>query len=361
MNSWMTTLIAAAWICLIPWRVLAQDTVQIKPFVRLAGDRVTLADVAELQGPLAQSLGQLVLLDNLPAALARDAHGVRVELSQVRDAIERQQHVNGGRLTISGSACMIRPALASPAMVDAPASRPEQVTSVSQAEPRGTLREAIARRLAAGLNAAETDLRLSFDPRQEELLATPVLGRTVAAHQTGGGEQITFGVRVIEGEKIVAHGNIRVGVLIRRLVVVPNAGVSRGEVLGAGSLAVQERWVPATVRPVSIEDLIGCTARVRLAAGEVIETRHVEASVAVRKGDLVSVDCVSGSVVIRTTARALQDGQEGQVVPMETLAWRKPISVRVGAGGRGVAVAAMSDEPKAAGTRGARGVQAGRN
>lgn len=80
MNSWMTTLIAAAWICLIPWRVLAQDTVQIKPFVRLAGDRVTLADVAELQGPLALSLGQLVLLDNLSAALARDAHGVRVEL-----------------------------------------------------------------------------------------------------------------------------------------------------------------------------------------------------------------------------------------------------------------------------------------
>jgi flagella basal body P-ring formation protein FlgA len=360
MNTWITTLIAVAWICLIPWRVLAQDTIQLRPFVRLAGERVTLADVAVLQGPVATSLGGIVLIEDLTGTLARRADGARIELAMVREIVERETSINKGRLTISGVSCIVRPAFSAPAMVDSPAARQTPATPAVHGQ-SGTLRDAIARRIAAELNVQTEDLRLAFDQRQDDMLSTPVFGRAVAVHQTGSGEQQTFGVRVYEGDRLVVNGNVRVGVLVKRRAVIAKGGIAKGEVFSVASLGEEDRWLPTTVRPLAMEEIAGGTARVRLSTGDAIEARHVETSLAVRKGDLVSVDCVSGTVVIRTTARALQNGREGDVVPMVTLAWHKPISVRVGAGGRGVAVAAMPEVERGAGARGAGAAQARRN
>lgn len=311
----------------------AQDRVVMRPLVVLEGWRaITLGDVADVTGAAGSgTLAALVLIDRPEP----DASGVvRVTPGMVREALEHAPGVNLGRLTLSGGVTVLR------ARPSATVGNGPSVEAIHRVQPpSGRVREAIIERLAQSLGLTASDVRISFDDAAAALLDTPVAGRTVALHPSGAGERVSVSVRVFEGERIVASGSVRTQISVRRRVAVTTGAAERGTRLTPSMVRVEERWMAPDVRPARVEDVLASQLRSGVEGESVVLARHIEAPVVIRRGEMVSVDCLSGGVVLRATARALSAGVEGQVIEFKVPGADRTFTARVAGPGRAVAVA----------------------
>ncbi len=325
----MRHLLVIAIVGLLGARALGEGTVALRSASTVpAGSRVTLADVAVLEGNAA-AYGGVVVAD------APSGNGaVRVTIDDVKRRLRETPGTNMGRLLLCGGECQVRGATS-------PASTPE-VTPVKASRPSPgvrTVRTLVQARLAEMLGVARDDLRLSWDEAQADLLDTPVDGRTVNIQPTGAGDRVPVAVRVYQGDTILASGSTRVGVEVRRTVMVARRTLQRADTISDEGISIETRWVPASMVPASPEGGVGSVARARVEVGAIIEQRQVEAPVVVRRGDLVSVDCVCGTVVVRTNARALENGRDGEVVTLQSLTSKKTYQARMNGAGKAVLVA----------------------
>lgn len=323
-------------ICGLVSATLADSEVSLRPFARVEpGRAVTLADVAELTGPDALSLRDTVIVT---AASLADAPDTSITLESVREALRSLPGVNAGKLLFSGSSCSVR---ASAPRVARPESVPKVTSSSRRPVPAAdgdSVRRSVTQRIAESLGVQDGDLRLTFEERQADLLNTATAGKTVAIQCTGSGERMTYGVRIYEQDRLVQQSSLRIGVLVRRSVAVARNTINRGDVIAQDDFTLDEQWLAPCVVPAEASGIPGRVAKATINPGELISEREVEANLAVRKGDLVSVDCLSGSVVVRTTAKALADGKVGEIIGLETLQWKKQISGRVSSTGHAVCV-----------------------
>jgi flagella basal body P-ring formation protein FlgA len=117
-------------------------------------------------------------------------------------------------------------------------------------------------------------------------------------------------------------------------VVVAVQPIARGEVITAADIELHtlESVPAATSRraPVdSIEELIGMEARQAIQAGDTIFTDQVQAPVIVKRGEVIAVRSQGGGIRVRTSARALKDAANGELVQVESLETREKYDVRV--------------------------------
>lgn len=342
MTQYIGTIIALAYLCLIPCRVFAQDAVQLRQSVRLAsGEAVRVGDVATLTGPEAQKLQDVVITGVDPV---RAGESTSVSMDALRSAIDLAASkgvVNAGRLSISGSQCRVT------TMGVVEAIPAEQATTVkplpataaeAAAQSADTIRTMIIAKAveAAGLPAA--DVRVLFETRDASLLDKSVSGRVATITSSGSGEKLVYSVRLYEHEALVSQGEVRVGVTVRREVAVVTSTLDRGSSLAASDFTVQEQWLPLTRKPAPIAEIEGTVLKGRLNAGDVIESRQIEDPLSVKKGDQIVVDCINGGIVLRTIAIATASGRQGEIIAAETVEWHSGILVRLGKSGHGVAV-----------------------
>lgn len=301
------------------------DTLTLRSFVRVApGAALTLGDVAELSGPDAQSLASIVVV-------AAGEMDTSLDMSRIREVLKAQPGLNMGRLELSGSVCRIRQASAAAPVATAP-------PSAHAPEPAGeTVKDRVAERIAATLNADAADLKLEFED-QADLLRMSVAGRTVAIQPTGQSDKMSLSIRVYQGDAIVAQGVARVGVQVRRDVMIARTNLARGMQTRAEMLEADSQWLAPSAQPATEAQAVGALVKGRVDAGKVVMARDVEPPVVVHKGDLVSVDCVAGSVVVGTTARAKENGVDGQVIELQSLSSKKTYMARINGAGRAVLV-----------------------
>jgi flagella basal body P-ring formation protein FlgA len=295
-----------------------------------AGAPVRVADVAEIQGGDVDGLGDVVVM--AAAEVAKAAGPARVDLAMVRAAVEKNGKISLGRLTFSGSACVVRVMQEQTPAPVAKVAAP--VKAVAKVE---TVRERVAARIAQTLGVAEGDLKLNFED-STELLAMPTAGRTVAVQPAAMGDRMPINIKVYKGDALLAQGVARVGVLVRRDVVVAREELSRGDTPSAEQLDEQEQWISPSVVPAKMAEVVGAVVKGRIEGGKVVQSRDVSAPVVVAKGDLVSIDCISGTVVVGTTARAREAGRSGDVITFQSLTSKKTMTARVSGPGKAVLV-----------------------
>jgi flagella basal body P-ring formation protein FlgA len=306
------------------------DTIKLRSFTKAApGAALTLGNVAELSGPVAEGLADVVVL---PEAQASGT--ASVDLAMVREVLKAQPRLNMGRLDISGSTCLVRFATpqASPARTAGAGGAAKASAPVGE-----TVKDRIAARIAVVLGADPSDLMLTFDD-QADLLATSVNGRTVAVQQTGLSDRMSMAVRVYEGDVIFTQGVVRVGVQVRRDVVIARVALARGAQTKADMFEADRQWLAPSVQPATAAQAVGSVIKGRVEAGKVVMAKDVEPPIIVKKGDLVSVDCVAGSVVVGATARAKENGTDGQIIEFQSLQSKKTFQARINGNGRAVMV-----------------------
>lgn len=335
MTQHLATIIALLSLCMIPVRIYAQDSLQLRPVVRLkAGQPVLLGDLATVGGPRADQL-RAIAVEGVPLPAAGRPEVVSV--ATLRPAIEAAMHKRGidaGGLTLGGAACRLT--LADDRPVSVGQASPAATATPS---PTGsTVRSMILAKVAEIAGVEPADVRVSFDQRDQALLEKSTNGRTVAVHSTGTGERMGFSVRVYEQNALAAQGDVRVGALVRRLCAVASTNIDRNAALNAADYTIEEQWLPLTRTPAAIEEIDGCVAKGRLATGDVIEARHLQDPMVAKAGDQIMVDCISGGILLRTPAIATAAGRQGDIIVAESVEWRRGILVKLGKPGQGVAV-----------------------
>jgi flagella basal body P-ring formation protein FlgA len=109
--------------------------------------------------------------------------------------------------------------------------------------------------------------------------------------------------------------------------------IARGDVIKAAD--VELRTVDANTQggqrvPVAaVEKLIGMEARQAIQDGDVVFMDQVRAPILVKRGDVIAVSSQGGGIRVRTSARALQDGANGDLVQVESLGSREKYDVRI--------------------------------
>jgi flagella basal body P-ring formation protein FlgA len=324
--------------------VAAQTTIELRSSaVVRPGEPITLADVADIAGDDAERLGETVIM------AAPSAAYVEVGLEAVRAALS-EADVRWGRTTLRGLTCTAIVAgideKAAPKKVERKAAAAPAPVKLTGPE---TVRFHVVRALAHLYSVETTDLRMLFEDRDDDLLNTPTNGRRVDVQPTNSAATSRVGLRVyvFAADRLVAQRTISVEVLVRRTVVTAVAPIQRRQEIGAEDVAVSEQWhAPSAAPPCAPEQAIGSVARGRINAGQIITRAAVEAPVVVKKGDIVEVHCLSGSVHLKATrARALSAGRDGELVEFQLDGSKSTFWARMS--GRGSAVLVL-DPPSVA-------------
>jgi flagella basal body P-ring formation protein FlgA len=284
-----------------------QDSIVLRQAAKVDAVRaITLADVADLSGPEASRHAGAVVAD-AGKAKALESGVVRLDISTLR-AVLSKADIKWGKVSLSGGTCDIT--LGAPAQLPA-LQAPKPTPGVS-------VKDHVTARLAQHFLVSEGDLKLAFDADRTGLLDLPTAGRTVVATPMGMSDRMPVSIRVYDKGQLISEGAIRVGVQIRRAVVVSRCTITKGMRITDASVMEEDRWLPPSAVPAGVSAVVGAAAKARLEFGAVVLARDVETPAVVRKGDLIAVDSVVGGVVIRlNNARALADGREGEEILVE--------------------------------------------
>ena len=322
---------------LIAAAVRAQGTVTLRPVARLTiGSPVTLADVATLTGT-AQKLGDIVLLAD-PMPIAGADRRLEIKMEDLHHALADERRAATSRLRFSGSSCtiMLRPISASPA--------PTPTQDLPHAEPASaglTLRDHIEARLVETLGVPRDRLELTYNDRDTALLSMPTVGWTVDVQPTGSSAKLPLRITMYDRTGGIRDESLRVGVRILRDVVRTTRALRRGATITSDDLTQDTAWLAPDISYVEPQLAVGLLIKRSVGAGELLTSGQVELAEVVKKGDIVAVHVISGSIVIRTPARALHAGRVGDQVEFESLTGHGHFMAEVKAPGRAVSIAGM--------------------
>lgn len=115
------------------------------------------------------------------------------------------------------------------------------------------------------------------------------------------------------------------------VVVVAVRPLARGALIQAEDVELQPLGslrIPDSA-PSRIEDVVGREASQNLAAGQVLSNKTFRTQRLVQKGNPVTVTARSSGLRVRTTARALEDGAQGEVITVESILNRQSFFARV--------------------------------
>ena len=111
-------------------------------------------------------------------------------------------------------------------------------------------------------------------------------------------------------------------------VVVEN--VRRGQSFGPADVQVQEVLIDSERTPVrKLRDVVGHVAARNVRKNQVLFDDDVQLPVMVNRGEQITVRCLVGSMVIRTTARAMSDAALGELVELQNQRSREAFMARV--------------------------------
>ncbi len=305
-------------------------TITLRPSATIdAAREVTLGDIADLEGDDAKALGAV------PVGFVDSSRDIAI--AQIRALLEAR-NVNWGRVALRGSSCAVR--IVAPQRVEAVAAGE---ASVERSSPGvETVRDRIVATLRELFGAEPDQIRVAIDETGgagKDVLSRPVNGRRVDVEASSAtSSRLAIRVWMYEGDRLVVEGSVRADVSLLVDCLTLSRPVGKGDRLDASMFSRTTLWMaPSGAPPIREEaQAIGAVARTRLDAGTVLRTDHVEAPIVIKRGDLVAVHALAGSMVLKTQARALADAREGEMVELSRGRDRKAFLAR--AAGPGLAV-----------------------
>lgn len=282
---------------------------------------VTLADVAELEGEYAESLGDLIV-----GQLDPRSTGLSVQLATVRRVLT-EARVNWADLSLRGrSMCVVSP-LGGEAQ-DVEVDNDRAVTTleklaIDQANAGLTVGDLIIEELVRFNQADRESLEIKFRGGEASDVAWLNRSAAVGRYEVDVLSRSGLGVVPLKVWRYDPAGTIETVALsaeVSRRVeaVVVLRQMRRGEAFTPENVGVRSVLLTAdhgqTLDRVDL--ILGQSTVGALREGAVVRVGDVAPDVLVRRGQLVTVSCVSGSLVVRTVATATKDGVRGDMIAL---------------------------------------------
>lgn len=151
------------------------------------------------------------------------------------------------------------------------------------------------------------------DPRLQMPTCASALETSVGRHNGQGGR---LNVRIDCRDAAPWARNMAVNVKVYREVMVASRNLSRGALLSAADISMQEVDV-SQVRGQLIEDpqiAIGMEVRRNINTGTTLSSDMLNAPLMVRRGDTVMLTAERAGITIRQQGTAMQDGESGRQI-----------------------------------------------
>ena len=279
------------------------------------GPQVLLADVAELSGAQAEALGKVVV-----ARFDARADYVNVTMDSLRRLLS-QRDLNPATMSLCGYArCRVvrlRP-LSAPA--ESEHGAPLVANSIDEIDLKSpvTLRDLFVQWFTGYASIPRDELQFRFTPGDVKVLRISAERQrfefTASSSSLLGKVTITIGH--YRDDRLVDTYHIRPFVTRRLPAVVVTQKVKRGQTFTSSNMRFKEITLDRNAGiPVRVlDDAVGMVARSALSPDTVLLEHHMRRPYLVRQGELVTVRCISGGLVIRTVMRATADGSLGDVI-----------------------------------------------
>lgn len=319
------------------------DTVTLRHAASLPmGHEITLSDIADLSGPEAISLGKVVIIAD-PTSRVTGRDRLLISIDAVHAALD-EHRVNWGRLSMRGTTCSVR-LTGKRAEPDAPVvvrqikPSPRTAVMVDLTGP-STVRIRVATLLARLYNVDSDALRVLFQKSDEAFLNTLQLDRRIEVQPTSNpsSSRLSVIVWIYDGDRLESSRTLRIDLLVQRPVVIAKIGIQRGYAITAEDLREETRWIAPAGAPLiaAIESAAGLVTKRRLAAGSMLRSDLLELPIVVRRGELVTVHCVSGGIVVKAKARARSAARQDEVIELQMDGSKKTFRARIVGPGRAV-------------------------
>lgn len=300
----------------------------IEPQVRLrersavTHDVIMLRDVAELRGG-AEAFADV----QVGLLLARESQTV-ITLDTVRKTLQ-EKNVNWGKWSLGGfAACRVSRMDADDAAVDAaivadhaapalinPNQRIDLATPVS-------VHQRLVRFMEMYSDAPAGDLTIRFSESDQKALAEPALDdrwefEPLTAAPLG---RIPVAIRRWREDQLVREYRVTADVSRRCLAVVTLNSLRRGQMIEAQDVEIREVVVSdGRGLPLSrLDQAVGQVCDSILRANMPVYAGHLKPPLLVQRGELISVRCIQGGIVLKVTARALEEGGRDQLIKVRS-------------------------------------------
>jgi flagella basal body P-ring formation protein FlgA len=214
---------------------------------------------------------------------------------------------------------------AEPAVVTASVVNDAGDAAAAPASP--TLGEAITARLQKELGLGPADFRVRFDALNT-LKDSPApdgghwefrpLTRTFVG-------TVMWEVEAVNGTRVSHRMTLETTVERREMVLTAAMDLSRGEPVTKESYSVEEAWLDRNLPTLLTDekDVIGLAAQRDIAAGERLDKRDFKPLLLAQRGDTVTVVFISGSLQVKMTGQAKQDGKMHDSIEVENESTRE--------------------------------------
>ncbi len=289
-----------------------------------SGSVVTLGEVAEIRGSDALANAALSAIPLFPAPPIGEERFA--SLQDIQDIL-RLRGIDLRPHRWAGSASV--------RMVSAPHRDDKAAVAINE-DARRRATDIVVRALRDYLHRnqneeTEWEIQVSLDDRQAAWLGTPDALVAVESDLALGVDQRRFWISVLAAGKSIELP-IDAKIRVRQAVVVAMRPLARDTILTPAdvklSFDVADDGDGSSLH--SLEDAIGRQLTLSLSAGRVLDKSMLREPILVRRNDVVTVYTRSPGVVVRTNARAKEDGTRGEWIPVEHLEVRgKAILARV--------------------------------
>ena len=317
-----------AGIVLMTVPCLMADTITLRSSAINTGDSSTikLAEIAELDGPEAEALGDLVISE------CGDRTETRITIREIRQRLDAAG-VHWGRVNLNGREVLVRndtttannaPTAMKSIRVGGTSEKTEarSVASVASAESSSrTLRGAVTRFLIKTLGTTPDSLKITFDTADQAWLNESI---DESRYQISAMSDLLFTDRLDLEIRRWTEGRpgerrlLKVKPLIRCTIAEAAVGLPRHEQIKAEQVNSVEAWLTPSQRSIRLEpiDVIGRVPVAPLKAGTMFRARDIRAVQLIDRGDQVIVRCLVGGAAISLKAKAESSGGLGESIEL---------------------------------------------
>lgn len=321
-------LLAAFIVVAFIGQAVVGDTIRLRSAVRLSPNDLiaNLGDIAELSGPLAEQMADLVIM-----TLQKPGDSMEISIRSVRAALDKAG-AHWGRIQLSGRKVVVHPGPVSStqpliAMNGASLIESGRVTrkpgrngsiTAQALMTLNTVRSEVAQFFAREMRKDPENLKLMFLNSDGEFLDIAHQRYRIEIEPLPNlySDRVNLKVRLWEGGRIVQRQSISVEVLLRTTFAQATHDISRHDVLRESDLQSTEQWLPPSEASLTADmaSALGHVSSRHIKTGQTVLRNTITRQTIVRRGDPIIVRCLVGGAVISLQAEARGDGSEGDLV-----------------------------------------------
>ena len=286
------------------------------------GTMIRLGDIADISAASTSELKNLATTVLLPAP-APGTHQF-LHRSQVRDLLAARG-VDLGAISMSGVAVVELGQAKPPAEVGV--GEKSSVALPTREEVESSLQASIKQHLNRQTGHPRWRVETPLDAAAYLRLAKLGLELTVS-----GGRRPWTGRQYFKFVGSQADREMTVVATVTKIqpVVTVLRNIERGELIRTTDVEIRQHEGNLSSSAVaSLAEAIGMEARRSIKAGSMILKNHLKAPLLVERGETVTVFARTAGITVRTFAVAREDGAQGELVQVETLAGKERFAARV--------------------------------